>query len=109
MEITNEDNIELMARYPDNYFDLAIVDPPYGRNSPSDEKLIEDMFANIRSQNSECKLVVILPVEAGGDDLDEEIMTDIELPGYEVKAAFGIPVHKSLGRVMIIAEASTQD
>ena len=28
--ITNEDNILLMARYPDNYFDLAIVDPPYG-------------------------------------------------------------------------------
>jgi site-specific DNA-methyltransferase (adenine-specific) len=30
MTITNEDNMELMARYPDNYFDLAIVDPPYG-------------------------------------------------------------------------------
>ena len=28
--ITNEDNMELMARYEDNYFDLAIVDPPYG-------------------------------------------------------------------------------
>lgn len=28
--ITREDNMELMARYPDNYFDLAIVDPPYG-------------------------------------------------------------------------------
>jgi site-specific DNA-methyltransferase (adenine-specific) len=28
--ITQEDNILLMARYPDNYFDLAIVDPPYG-------------------------------------------------------------------------------
>ena len=28
--ITNEDNMELMARYPDEYFDLAIVDPPYG-------------------------------------------------------------------------------
>jgi site-specific DNA-methyltransferase (adenine-specific) len=27
--ITNEDNMALMARYPDNYFDLAIVDPPY--------------------------------------------------------------------------------
>ena len=27
--ITNEDNMELMKRYPDNYFDLAIVDPPY--------------------------------------------------------------------------------
>lgn len=30
MKITNEDNMELMARYPDNHFDLAIVDPPYG-------------------------------------------------------------------------------
>ena len=30
MVITNEDNMELMARYEDNYFDLAIVDPPYG-------------------------------------------------------------------------------
>jgi site-specific DNA-methyltransferase (adenine-specific) len=28
--ITNEDNMQLMARYSDNYFDLAIVDPPYG-------------------------------------------------------------------------------
>jgi len=30
IQITNEDNMQLMARYPDNYFDLAIVDPPYG-------------------------------------------------------------------------------
>jgi site-specific DNA-methyltransferase (adenine-specific) len=30
LSITNEDNMELMARYPDKYFDLAIVDPPYG-------------------------------------------------------------------------------
>jgi site-specific DNA-methyltransferase (adenine-specific) len=30
INITNEDNMELMARYPDKYFDLAIVDPPYG-------------------------------------------------------------------------------
>lgn len=30
--VTNEDNMELMKRYPDNYFDLAIVDPPYGIN-----------------------------------------------------------------------------
>lgn len=27
--VTNEDNMELMARYPDNYFDLLITDPPY--------------------------------------------------------------------------------
>jgi len=30
LNITNEDNMELMARYPDKYFELAIVDPPYG-------------------------------------------------------------------------------
>jgi site-specific DNA-methyltransferase (adenine-specific) len=32
MNITNEDNMDLMARYEDNHFDLAIVDPPYGGN-----------------------------------------------------------------------------
>jgi len=30
IEITNEDNMELMARYENKHFDLAIVDPPYG-------------------------------------------------------------------------------
>tara|TARA_Y100001937_G_scaffold28055_1_gene40413 strand:+ start:1591 stop:2211 length:621 start_codon:yes stop_codon:yes gene_type:complete len=30
MKITNEDNMALMSRYEDNYFDLAITDPPYG-------------------------------------------------------------------------------
>ncbi len=30
LTITNEDNMQLMARYPDKHFDLAIVDPPYG-------------------------------------------------------------------------------
>jgi site-specific DNA-methyltransferase (adenine-specific) len=32
IDITNENNMILMLRYPDNYFDLAIVDPPYGIN-----------------------------------------------------------------------------
>ena len=42
MLITNEDNIKLMARYEDNYFDLAIVDPPYrDSNQPT-----KDMRAN---------------------------------------------------------------
>lgn len=26
----NEDCMVVMARYPDKYFDLAVVDPPYG-------------------------------------------------------------------------------
>ena len=29
---TNEDCMIMMARYPDDYFELAIVDPPYGIN-----------------------------------------------------------------------------
>lgn len=33
MTITNENNMDLMSRYPDKYFDLAIVDPPYGINA----------------------------------------------------------------------------
>ncbi|MBF2707284.1 DNA methyltransferase [Flavobacterium soyangense] len=28
--VTRENNMALMSRYPDNYFELAIVDPPYG-------------------------------------------------------------------------------
>ena len=42
MKITNEDNMELMARYPDNYFDLAIVDPPYGINQDK----VQDNLSN---------------------------------------------------------------
>jgi site-specific DNA-methyltransferase (adenine-specific) len=30
IELLNCDCMELMAKYPDNYFELAIVDPPYG-------------------------------------------------------------------------------
>ena len=29
-EVYNEDCIDVMKRYEDNYFDIAIVDPPYG-------------------------------------------------------------------------------
>lgn len=31
-EFYNEDNMLVMKQYPDKYFDLAIVDPPYGIN-----------------------------------------------------------------------------
>ncbi len=51
-EVFNCDNMELMAKYPDGYFELAIVDPPYGINisnnigkrkggKPSDYKKVE--------------------------------------------------------------------
>ena len=31
-EVFNEDCIQVMKRYPDKFFDLAVVDPPYGIN-----------------------------------------------------------------------------
>lgn len=33
IEYIKGDCIEVMSRYPDNYFDIAIVDPPYGINA----------------------------------------------------------------------------
>lgn len=38
LTITNEDNMALMSRYPDNYFELAIVDPPYGIGEDGGDK-----------------------------------------------------------------------
>ena len=32
LKIYNADCMEIMSRYEDNYFDLAVVDPPYGIN-----------------------------------------------------------------------------
>jgi site-specific DNA-methyltransferase (adenine-specific) len=46
--ITNEDNMQLMARYPDNYFDLAIVDPPYGIGAGS-KKFINGTSKTIKN------------------------------------------------------------
>jgi site-specific DNA-methyltransferase (adenine-specific) len=37
IEITNEDNMALMSRYEDNYFDLAIIDAPYGIGESSND------------------------------------------------------------------------
>ena len=33
IQLLNEDNMSVMARYPDKFFDLAIVDPPYGNTT----------------------------------------------------------------------------
>ena len=42
MEITNECNMELMARYPDGWFDLAIVDPEFGIGIGKSARLVTD-------------------------------------------------------------------
>jgi site-specific DNA-methyltransferase (adenine-specific) len=50
----------LMARYPDNYFDLAIVDPPYGierfknvTSTPSDKDVHAKRFQRMETVNNE--------------------------------------------------------
>ncbi|MGR3221377.1 MAG: DNA methyltransferase [Candidatus Anammoxibacter sp.] len=49
MTITNEDNMSLMSRYGDDYFDLAIVDPPYGIgdiNQKRSRRIHKNMYWN---------------------------------------------------------------
>jgi len=62
-EVTNEDCMEGMARYPDKYFDLAIVDPPYGnidaiglmdnkkQNKQATKRKLYHLFSNISPDN----------------------------------------------------------
>jgi site-specific DNA-methyltransferase (adenine-specific) len=40
--VTNEDNMQLMARYPDGWFDLAIVDPEFGIGIGNSPRLVTD-------------------------------------------------------------------
>ena len=47
IQITNEDNMELMARYEDNHFDLCLTDPPYnvGRKyNEYDDNMTEEEY-----------------------------------------------------------------
>lgn len=60
LTITNEDNMDMMARYPDKHFDLAICDPPYGigmdnskkRTRPSRPNSYTDKYKNFRYHES---------------------------------------------------------
>ena len=40
----NADNMEIMKCYPDKYFELAIVDPPYGIGNPNHEKKTSALY-----------------------------------------------------------------
>jgi site-specific DNA-methyltransferase (adenine-specific) len=42
IELLNEDNMVLMSRYPDKYFDLAIVDPEFGIGIAKSPRLVTD-------------------------------------------------------------------
>ena len=45
--------MELMARYPDNHFELAIVDPPYGISQPVFRKGSKNKVAKTKEYNNE--------------------------------------------------------
>ena len=53
LTITNEDNMLMMARYPDNYFDLAIVDPPYGIGIDGQKKSINKNPKHNRKEHAQ--------------------------------------------------------
>ena len=42
IQVFNEDCMITMARYEDNYFDLAVVDPPYGLNIANSPRIVTD-------------------------------------------------------------------
>ena len=42
IELTREGNMQLMARYKDNHFDLAIVDPEFGIGISNSPRLVTD-------------------------------------------------------------------
>ena len=54
-EVTNEDCMEGMARYPDKYFDLAIVDPPYGIGKAKTQTLTDEYISNGKGSNFKIK------------------------------------------------------
>src|SRR5690606_25466302 len=47
----NMDCIEGMKHYPDNYFDLAIVDPPYGINASKKKKYHAGAFTSYEAKD----------------------------------------------------------
>lgn len=48
IKITNEDNMKLMSRYEDNYFDLAIIDPQYGIGESSNDNKSRSKLAKAK-------------------------------------------------------------
>ena len=96
----------------------VVLDPPYGRNSQGtvdDEILLSLTLKNIRSQVEQgCGFVLIMPTTPDRIDFVEEIKSKEyhELffdNGWQINARYGIPIHSSLARQIIIASAFPQD
>lgn len=48
----NKDCMEAMKDFPDNFFDLAIVDPPYGDGLHADDGGGQGWFAKYNMKNT---------------------------------------------------------
>jgi len=71
LEITNECNLELMKRYPDNHFDLGIVDPPYGIGESGKTNKSRTNKTNFGSKNTRNTIVKAKEYKAfSGEDLN---------------------------------------
>jgi site-specific DNA-methyltransferase (adenine-specific) len=55
--------MELMKRYPDNYFDLAIVDPPYGIGIDGQKKSINKNPKHNRKEHTQKNWDNLIPTE----------------------------------------------
>lgn len=70
IEITNECNLQLMRRYPDNYFDLGIVDPPYGIGESGKTNKSRTNKTNFGAKNTRNTMVKAKDYKAfAGEDL----------------------------------------
>jgi len=69
INITNEDNMELMSRYEDNYFDLAIVDPPYGIEKHGQEETFTKKKDHKRKYYKQKKWDIAIPKKEYFDEL----------------------------------------
>ena len=105
-EIRRDDSTR--CEFPDDTI-AVVVDPPYGRNSKGDEMVLENTLKNLQSQIPDCKVVIILPTEEKQANIDDNIDFKINIPCLLINSAYAIPVHKSLGRIMIIASISPQE
>jgi len=47
IEITNEDNMQMMSRYPDKYFDLIVTSPPYDNLRKYQSNIDKNIFTEL--------------------------------------------------------------
>ena len=67
IHLTNENCMDLMARFPDGYFDLAIVDPPYGGGASRNAQFPPDSGGDFPSTiRGKVRQVPASPARFGG-------------------------------------------